>query len=45
MASPIGQGTPERGAQEFNERPETDEKAALTRVHAHLLEIHPHKWK
>lgn len=42
-ALPVGQRAPERGAQEFDERPETDEKAALTRVHAHLLEIHPHE--
>lgn len=44
-ASPVGQRAPERGAQEFDERPEADEKAALTRVHAHLLEIHPHEWE
>lgn len=43
--SPVGQGAPERGAQEFNEWPETNEKAALARVHAHLLEVHPHKRK
>jgi len=43
--SPVGQRAPERGAHEFNERSETDEKAALTCVHAHLLEIYPHKRK
>lgn len=43
--SPVGQGSPEGSAQEFDERPETDEKAALSCVHAHLLEVHPHKRK
>ena len=41
--SPVGQRAPERRAEEFDERPEPHEKAALAGVHPHLLEIDAHQ--
>lgn len=43
VISPIGQGSPERSAEKFDERPKANEKAALSGVHAHLFKVYTHK--
>lgn len=43
LFSPVGQRAPERRAEEFDERSEPHEKAALEGVHPHLLEIDAHQ--
>lgn len=42
---PIGQTAPERGREELDERPGTDEQTALAGIHAHLLEVDAHQWE
>lgn len=43
--SPVSQRAPERRAEEFDERSEPHQKAALAGVHPHLLEIDAHQWE
>lgn len=42
---PISQRSPKWCREEFNERTSADEKATLSSIHSHLLEVDTHQWK